>query len=179
MGRSRRRRGYTLYELLLTLAIASAVISIGVPLFGNIVANQKLRTQSNALFHAIHLARKGSVVRRRVVSICPSLNGSDCASRRDWSAGWIVFVNVDRDSPAVRDANEPVLQRFEVDASTRIVANRQSFSLRSTDLRATNGTLIFCNRANRGTSRALVVSYTGRPRIAYVDTRGRPYQCPN
>ena len=43
----------------------------------------------------------------------------------------------------------------------------------------TNGTLIFCDRAGRARPRALVISYTGRPRVAYEDTRGRPYRCPD
>ena len=95
----------------------------------------------------------------------------------DWSVGWMTFVNIDRDWPAIRDTGQPVLRRFEVNPTSRILANRRSFSLRSTDLRATNGTLIFCDRAGRAKPRALVVSYTGRPRVAYEDSRGRPYEC--
>ena len=175
LGRS--ANGYSLYELIMTLGLVGLIMTLGLPSFGNIVANQRLRTEVDAVFHAIHLARKESIVRRRVVSICPTKDGQVCTMSTDWSAGWMTFVNIDRDWPAIRDPDEPVLRRFEVNPTSRILANRRSFSLRSTDLRATNGTLIFCDRAGRAKPRALVVSYTGRPRVAYEDSRGRPYEC--
>lgn len=170
--------GYTLFELLMTLALVSIVLTLGIPSFGGIVANHRLRTDVDALFHAIHLARKESVTRRRVMTICPSTDGHQCDPGGDWSAGWITFVNIDRDWPATRDPGEPVLHRAKPHPENRIVANRQSFSLRSTELRATNGTLIFCDRAGRAEPRALVISYTGRPRVAYEDRSGRKYNCP-
>jgi type IV fimbrial biogenesis protein FimT len=171
--------GYSLYELIMTLGLAGLILTLGLPSFSNIVANQRLRTEVDAVFHAIHLARQESIVRRRVVSICPTLDGQLCTSDLDWSVGWMTFVNIDRDWPAIRDPDEPVLRTFKVNPASRILANRRSFSLRSTDLRATNGTLVFCDRAGRAKPRALVVSYTGRPRVAYKDRRGRDYQCPD
>lgn len=170
-------QGFSLYELLMTLALMAAVLTLGIPSFGSIVANHRLRVEVDALFHAVHLARKASVVRRRVVTICPSYDGIDCEHGFDWSMGWIMFVNTDRDQPAVRDDDEPVLRYHPVDQNSRITANRRSFTLRSTELRATNGTLVFCDRAGRSEPRALVISYTGRPRVARKDRRGKPYQC--
>jgi len=177
MRKRTKSGGYSLYELLMTLSLVAVVATLGVPSFGGIVANHRLRTEVDSLFHAIHLARKESIVRRRVMSLCPTLDGVTCEPDTDWSTGWMMFVNVDRDWPAVRDADEPVVKWARVHARNRVVANRQSFSLRSTELRATNGTLVFCDRAGRAKPRALVVSYTGRPRVAYADRRGRPYQC--
>lgn len=169
--------GYSLYELLMTLALFATVIALAVPSFGAIVANHRLRTEVDHLFHAVHHARKESVVRRRVVTLCPTADGQICGV--DWSAGWMMFVNIDRDWPAVREADEPVIKWIRTQPENRIVANRRSFSLRSVDLRATNGTLIFCDRAARARPRALVISYTGRPRVAYEDRRGQPYTCPD
>ena len=169
--------GFSLYELVLTLGLFAVVTTLAVPSFGAIVANHRLRVETDKLFHAVHHARKESVVRRRVVTICPTVDGRHCGGIADWSAGWMMFVNIDRDWPATRDENEPVIKWLQVHPRTRVAANRRSFSLRSVDLRATNGTLVFCDRADRGRPRALVVSYTGRPRIAYEDTRGRRYAC--
>lgn len=174
-----RRAGYTLFELVMTLALFAVLLTLGIPSFGAMVANHRLRVEVDALFHAIHLARKESIVRRRVMTICPTDDGLSCRSGTDWSGGWMMFINIDRDWPAVRDVDEPVTKWFKTHPENRIVANRKSFSLRSVDLRATNGTLIFCDRAGRGTPRALVISYTGRPRVAYADRRGRPYRCPD
>ncbi len=171
------QRGYSLYELAMTLALAALVLTVGLPSFGTLAADKRLRAETDALFHAIHLARKASIVRRRVVSLCPSVDGASCSQGYDWSAGWIVFANVDRDEPPQVDTGEPVLQRHAVDERVQIAANRRGFTLRSTHLRATNGTLVVCDRSGRAETRALVVSYTGRPRVARSDTRGNAYAC--
>ena len=172
-------RGFSLYELLMTMTLVALVLTLGIPSFGSIVADHRLKVEVDALFHAVHVARKASIVRRRVVTICPSYDGSDCVPGLDWSMGWMMFVNTDRDQPAVRDDDEAVLHYHPVDQNARITANRRSFTLRSTELRATNGTLIFCDRIGRAAPRALVISYTGRPRVAREDSSGKPYQCPD
>lgn len=177
MRRLSNAGGYSLYELIMTLALAALMLTLGLPSFGSLVADKRLRVESDALFHAVHLARKGSIVRRRVVSLCPSVDGESCSPGYDWSTGWIVFANVDRDEPPQVDENEPILSRHSVDGSVQVLANRRGFTLRSTHLRATNGTFVICDRAGRATPRALVVSYTGRPRVARADSRGKPYRC--
>lgn len=169
--------GYSLYELIITVGVAALVLSLGLPSFGKMVADHRLKVEVDALFHAIHLARKESVFRRRAVTLCPSTDGENCASGFDWSVGWIMFVNLDRDAPATRDPGESVLQRYSVSLHNEVTANRRSFSFRTTALRATNGTFIFCDKARQAAPRALIVSYTGRPRVARENTRGTPYKC--
>jgi type IV fimbrial biogenesis protein FimT len=177
MSTPRRTRGFSLYELLMTLAIAALVLTIGLPSFGGLVADKRLRAEADALFHALHLARKTSIVRRREVTLCPSADGASCEGSTDWSAGWILFVNADRDGPPQVDAGEPILARRRVDERVQIDANRRAFSMRTTHLRATNGTLIVCDRTARAESRAVIVSYTGRPRVARRDRRDDAYAC--
>lgn len=172
-------RGYSLFELAMTLALAALILILGVPAFGGFVADARLRAETNALFHAFHLARKASIVRRRAVSLCPSADGERCAPGTDWSAAWLLFVNADRDDPPRLDPGETVLAVHRVDERVRIAANRRGFTLRSTELRATNGTLVLCDRGGRTAARALIVSYTGRPRVAREDRRGDPYGCPD
>ena len=172
-----KMQGYSLLELLLTVAIAAILLFLGTAGFGRSVAESRMRAEMNGLFHAVHLARKESIMRRRVVSICSSVDGDRCSGTLDWSAGWIVFENRDRDEPPVRDAGEALLSRHSASDQIRIDGNRKGFTLRSVDLRATNGTLIVCDRSRRAASRALVISYTGRPRVARRNRRGQPYAC--
>lgn len=170
-------RGFSLLELLMTVTLAALVLTLGLPSFGKLVADKRLRAETDALFHAVHLARKASIVRRRFVSLCPSSDGRSCDGGTDWSRGWILFADADRDEPPQVDEGEDVLMVHTVDERVRIDANRRAFTLRSTELRATNGTLIVCDRAGRAEPRALVVSYTGRPRVARENTRGEAYAC--
>jgi len=173
----RKSAGYTLYELLLTLAMIAVLLGLGLPSFSAMTARNRQHVEINALFHAIHLARKESIMRRRVVSICPSRDGASCEPSRDWSTGWLMFENSDKDEPPRRDPGEALLQGHKVAESVRIMANRRGFTLRATQKRATNGTFVVCDRADRVAPKALVVSYTGRPRVTDKTRRGEPYNC--
>lgn len=175
--RPRNGAGFTLYELLMSLTLIAVIVTLGLPSFGSLVASSRIRAETSALFDAVYLARKDSIVRRRAVTICPSLDGLSCDPHNEWSTGWIRFVNTDRDDPPVRDVNEPILLHHVVEPGTLIVANRLGFTLRSTELRATNGTLIVCDARERAEARAVIVSYTGRPRVAWQDSAGKPYDC--
>lgn len=173
----RNSSGYTLYELLITLALIAVLLGLGLPSFAGIAARQRISVEINALFHAVHVARKESIMRREVVSICPSNDSLVCNPGKDWSSGWIMFNNRDNDMPPQRDPGEPLLQAHLVDDTVIITANRSTFTLRSTQKRATNGTFVVCDRAARVPPKALVVSYTGRPRVALKTSRGKSYRC--
>ncbi len=172
-----RQRGTTLYELLMTLLLVAIIAGLALPSFATSIARQRQRVEIDALFHAVHVARKESIMRRRVVSLCPSTGGLRCSGSTDWSAGWILFANHDRDDPPEIDAGEPLLSVHRAGDSIRITANRRGFTLRSTEQRATNGTLVFCDTEGRIPPKALVVSYTGRPRVADRSASGRAYAC--
>jgi type IV fimbrial biogenesis protein FimT len=172
-----RTRGFTLYELLMTLTLVAVIVGLGLPSFAGVIARHRVTVEINALFHAIHLARKESIMRHRVVSICPSFDSRTCEPGRDWSAGWLMFENADRDEPPRRDPGEALLQVHEGAENVQIMANRRGFTLRATEKRATNGTFVVCDRAGRTAPKALVVSYTGRPRITRQTRRGEPYNC--
>jgi len=172
-----RDYGYSLLELLMTMAVAALILTLGLPSFAALKARNAQRVELNALFHAVHLARKASIMRKQVVSLCPTADGTTCSPGTDWSGGFLVFVNSDRDEPPELDDGEILLDRHLTRRYTKITANRRGFTLRATFLRATNGTLVVCDRAGRVAPRALVVSYTGRPRVTDRRPRGGAYSC--
>ncbi|HNP37135.1 MAG TPA: GspH/FimT family pseudopilin [Woeseiaceae bacterium] len=176
-GSTTAMSAYSLFELLVTLAVASILLAVGVPSFSSVFASNRQHAEINALFHAIHVARKESIMRKRVVSLCPSVDGKQCNPGRDWSSGWLMFDNIDRDEPPMVDAGEALLTVHEVDPLIQLTANRRGFTLRATHLRATNGTFVVCDRNNRSAPRALVVSYTGRPRAARTNAQRQRYAC--
>ena len=75
-------RGFSLYELLLTLTLIAVLTGLAIPSLAGIAARSRIHAEINALFHAVHLARKESIMRREVVSICPSVDGATCALMR-------------------------------------------------------------------------------------------------
>jgi type IV fimbrial biogenesis protein FimT len=172
-----KNQGFTFYELLTTILLVALLSSVAVPSFASILARQRQSVEIDALFHAFHLARKESIMRRKVVSLCPSLDLQSCSPSRDWSSGWLMFENKDRDSPPRIDPGEPILSRHRTTQQIQIAANRKGFTLRATFLRATNGTFVVCDTKGRISPKALVVSYTGRPRVARHTSKSELYSC--
>jgi type IV fimbrial biogenesis protein FimT len=113
------------------------------------------------------------------VSICPSADGRTCGARAsNWQAGWIVFVNDDKDQPPVRDDNETLLAVFEAVNGSIITSNRVSYSFRPHIHGVVNGSVIFCDRRGSAEARAVIINSAGRPRVARVDSDNRPLRCP-
>jgi type IV fimbrial biogenesis protein FimT len=126
-----RHRGITLPELVFTLAIAVGLLGWGVPAFRDLQLNASRTREVNQFIQAVYLARSEAIKRNGVVSLCPSLDGESCApAGTPWQRGWIVFVNLDRDSPAVRDDGEPVLRAYAPWERGAVTANRATLSFR-------------------------------------------------
>jgi type IV fimbrial biogenesis protein FimT len=172
-----KNSGFSLFELMITVLIAAFVLGLGVPSFAHAVAKGRQSAELNALFHGFYLARRESIRRRARVSLCPSTDGVSCAPGRDWSLGWILFENHGDEAPPRRDAGEPLILAHAPGKTLTITANRSGFTSRGIRRRATNGTLVVCDSAGRVRPRGLVVSYTGRPRVAEHAPHGGPLRC--
>jgi type IV fimbrial biogenesis protein FimT len=168
-----RTRAFTLYELLITLALVAILVTIGLPSFSVLAAKSRQTAEINALFHAFHQARKESVMRHRVVSLCPSQDGQTCARSRDWSGGWLLFF----DPAGTGWPGDGIVTRHAVAKTVKVTANRRVFTARGTRKRTTNGTFVFCDQRGRIAAKALVISYTGRPRVAERRPDGTAWPC--
>ena len=105
-----RPPGFTLPELMFSMAIVAGIVGWGVPAFRDLERNAARTSELNLFLQAVYLARSEAIKRNGVVSLCPSVDGTSCAtSGTNSNLGWIVFVNLNRDSPAVRDAGEDLL----------------------------------------------------------------------
>jgi type IV fimbrial biogenesis protein FimT len=173
----RTHRGMTLLELLATLAILALLVAWGGPAVRRLLLDARMTAAVNALVHSVHLARQEAHKDLRDVVICRSDTGTSCAAAGDWSSGWIAFINHDRDDPPVVDAGEPVLHAVQSQTSTSIASNRRAYVLRPFPLRATNGTVVFCDERGTASARAVIISYTGRPRVSSRTAGGQPLSC--
>lgn len=175
----RPQHGMTLIELLVTLAIAAILLGVGVPSFATLHKNAVRRTALNDYWHSIFLARNEAIKRNSVVVLCRSDDGHACDSGSAlWSDGWLVFDNLDHDEPAQRDANEPILYRYQAHDGIHVRSNRSNFSFRPVAQGAVNGTITFCDDRGSAEARAIIISHTGRPRQSNRDASNRPLSCP-
>jgi type IV fimbrial biogenesis protein FimT len=175
----RKVHGLTLIELLTTIGIAAILSTLAAPSFANLLSNAERAAAVNRFFHALFLARSESIKRGAVVSLCKSIDGSTCTHRGvEWTVGWLVFVNSDRDELPQRDPDELILAVYEGWARGRITSTRLSYSFRPQAQAVVNGTIVFCDSRGPDHARAIIVSHTGRPRVAQRDSSGRALRCP-
>lgn len=175
-----RSKGFTLIELMLTVAIVAILLVWGVPNLRDLMIRSRLSGQIQEFYGAISFARSEAIKRGNYVSICKSADGSSCGgSTVNWSNGWIIFANNDNDSPAVRDNvggtnEEPLLRVFPSLPTNYFLNANTNFTNYVTFDRfgmANNiGTFVFCANSDKSKARAIVVTRT-RPRIA-TDTDG-------
>ena len=160
-------KGYTMLELMISTAVIAIIAGFSAPIYSNFITNQLKSTALTAFHHTAITARSESITRLEYVSVCPSSDGLFClVDSNDYSTGWIMFVNSDKDYPVVRDDKELLLQSFSTTSlNFSLIANRDAFTFRPRHKRNTNGTLMFCPDGNSLNYQALIISYTGRPRI--------------
>lgn len=89
MARHAPNLGFTLVELMVTIAIVAILSAIALPSFSNSIRNNRLATTTNEFIGAVNLARSEAVKSNRGGRICASSDGATCGT--DWAAGWIVF----------------------------------------------------------------------------------------
>ena len=173
-----RCRGISLWELLLVLAVVSVLSTVGIPGVNAFVLNARRTADVNAFVTAVQLARSEAFRRGRTVVLCKSGDGLDCGGAEvEFGEGWLVFVNEDEIRPPRRSAEEPLLYVYRPAMSGAIRANRNLFEFRAFGRRSTNGTVAFCDRRGSAHVRAVVVSYTGRPRVSGGGLEPAPSNC--
>jgi type IV fimbrial biogenesis protein FimT len=173
-----RHRGFSLTELVFTMAITAGLLGWGIPTFRDVQRNSARTREVNQFVQAVYLARSEAIKRNGVVSLCPSLDGDRCAPvGTSWNRGWIVFVNVDRDAPAARDDGEDLLRVYSPWKSGRVKANRDTLSFRPFGQSGVTATFTFCDDRGSAGARAVIISQTGRPRVSDRSASNDPLTC--
>jgi len=91
-----RNHGFTLIELMVSIAVLAIIAALAAPSFRAIIENNRLTSQANELVTALAFARSEAVRRRTPVTVCPG----SCALGQAWTDGWSVFAE-----PAGADTN--------------------------------------------------------------------------
>lgn len=156
--------GFTLIELIITIAIIVIVMKIAIPELQNTVLAGKLSSYANNLAASAHLARSEAIKRNSVVSLCVSADGASCGTG-DWEQGWIV-VAADGSVLQHQQALKTGLKFIETDGKTSIgfrpsgVGNNSAATLKVCQATPSVGAF----------EREVRISITGRPTVVKTES---------
>jgi type IV fimbrial biogenesis protein FimT len=192
-----RASGFTLIELMVTIAIAAILLALAAPNFSDTIKASRTSSQIRELASALTYARSEAIARGREVLLCRSSDKTTCGGT--WSRGWIVCYNPDTDLNCNGDDDE-VLRVYQgvggntmkvfhyTDAVTSAVDNQVAFGRNGT-LKGADPhpvTFVICDAGNDVKfARAALVSTLGRTKLSVVgndvvaqDTGDQEVVCP-
>ncbi|MGD8595375.1 MAG: GspH/FimT family pseudopilin [Gammaproteobacteria bacterium] len=167
--------GFTLIELMVTIALAAIILTQAVPSFNALVQNNRLISQKNEFISTLNLARSEALKRGTRVTVCASTDQTTCDTN-DWAQGWIVFS--DRDADQVLDSGTGACLATE-DCLIRVstgLSDGNSLSAKKTGAAAVAGfiqytprgavdaatTFTFCDKRGDSHARATNINNLGR-----------------
>lgn len=174
MNRIHRLRGFTLVELLVTVAIGGILLALAIPGLGELIARNTMTTAVNSLIVSMQLARSEAVTRGAPVVVCPDdpdTAAPDCDPAKNWSGGYVVFAD-DDDNRALASAADVIRSIPGPGAGFTIASEETTISYRDDGTAAegasdTNGdgriTLAVRDPDSVAEARNVDISLLGRP----------------
>ena len=151
--------GFTLLELMITLAILTILIAVAVPSFRDAVNNSQRRAALSSVNDAIALARTEAVTRSAPVILCASANHTACSNQNLWERGFIVTIG---------GAPEQVWQSFEQGISIRAYgfSTNSAITFGAEGDLVDGGSVIVCDGQGDSEAIGVIVNVSGLSRIA-------------
>lgn len=115
--------GFTLLELLVTLAVAAVLLGIAIPSYRSMVQRNAMTASVNDLVGDLQYARSEAVTRGTRVFVCKSANQSSCATSGGWDQGWIVYSPDPNTSSTAATSGNLLRTRGVLDAQVKITGN--------------------------------------------------------
>ena len=169
--------GFSLIELLVTIAILVILLTIAVPSLQEFM--HRMRNSSNIadLQNAISIAHNEAITRRENTVLCKSPDGISCITTGTYAQGYIAFVDINRDGAV--DPGEPVLQvngplarNYSLVGSADVVNNlrftRTGYLIMTTAAAEPNLTL--CSTSGNPRGKRLNITPNARTRIEDITT---------
>ena len=176
------QRGFTLAELLVSIAVASIVLTVAAPSFEGMTLNNRQVGAVNQLVGMFHVARSEAVTRNRQITLCPSADGANCTVT-PWQSGAIVFVDSDNDGTV--GAGDTILRiapAFDaIDVTTVNFTQRLVYlsngRITTGVVGVNSGQFTLCDRRGAARARVIIMEISGRPHASGKQADGSDPSC--
>jgi len=98
---SRRINGFTLLELMVTVAIVAIVAALAFPSFQGTLRSNRVAAFNNEVIGVMNLARSEAIRNGRGGIVCGSSSGAACDG--NWAGGLLAFADADEDGELSAD----------------------------------------------------------------------------
>lgn len=160
-------RGFTLPELLITLALLAILAAQLTPDLSTILRDNRLHAIAARVSQELQLARTEAIQRNRKVTLCKSDNTLQCNNSAAWESGWILFENLDGDGRV--DTGDRVLRLGEplpTGITMRGAGNfRNRVTYKPTGDSTSFSRLVLCSDNQLEGAEVIYINSTGRIRI--------------
>jgi len=184
---AKKSKGFTLLELMITLAVASILLSIGVPSFVDFIQNGRMSAQTNELNASLSLARAEAIKRKIPVTVCRSSDQDSCSGA--WGDGWIVFTDANNDGDRDTSGTEESILKVQANIPEGMTISKNAGAAYIKfnyfgEARGQATTFTICDDRGAKHANALVILGSGRVRLAHdtdsdgtVDVKGAEVTC--
>jgi len=86
--------GFTVLELMTTVAIFSLLTAIALPSFSKIGMKNHMQVSMSRLSDSLKIAHSLTQQGVNSVTVCASSDGETCSNSNHWEHGWIVFYDI-------------------------------------------------------------------------------------
>lgn len=171
--------GYSIYDLMVTSAVAG-VLGVGAVSMNGLVQDARLTAAVNQLMGHLNLARNEAIKRHTIITLCKSSNGASCFTDASWNEGWIIFA--DENNSHDIDPGETVIrvqQGLEGDLKLRFGETGTYYYVRYNPSGEAwpGATFTFCDSRGADKAKAVIVYWTGRPRVSTKTSENKPLSC--
>lgn len=149
-------KGFTLVELMITVAMMSIMLTVGLPSFQSIIVSSRLTSSTNAMVSALQLARFEALKQHKTVTIKKK--------EANWQGGWDVFVDANENGNM--DDKEKLVSYDKINSTVLVTGNGTTYdnyvSYDASGRINAIGNFLFKSQSE---CRKIIIAATGRIRI--------------